>query len=728
MKSTHISLGEHPWSTTSFAGRLGLLVALFWCVCSCVLAQGGFANLGFEAPNLAGGYQYAPSGTTWSFVGAGITGNGNAFTSGNAGAPQGAQVAFIQGNPSSVSQTASLAGGQYTISFSAAQRGNYQYGTQVIQVQVDGALVGQYQPPGVAYTTYQTAPFSVATTGNHTIALIGAGSGSDFTAFVDDLRINAAQSAAPTTTTVVSSPNPANVGTTVTFTVTVNGTAPTGSVNFSDGGSSIAGCSAVALTGSGNSRTAACNTSSLSAATHTILASYSGDAANAGSSSSALSQVINAQLTSFANLGFETPNLAGGYEYAPSGATWSFVGAGITGNGNAFTSGNASAPQGAQVAFVQNAASSASQTASLAAGQYTVSFSAAQRGNYQSGTQIVQVQVDGALVGQYQPPGLAYTTYQTAPFTINTTGNHTISLIGAGSGSDFTAFVDDVRINAVQSAAPTTIALVSSANPANVGASVTFTATVTGAAPSGRVNFTDNGSSIASCGAVTLTGSGNSRTAICNAASLTAGTHNIVAAYAGDGANSASSSSGLSQVVDAAASTSRNVALATAGGVASASSIYSGQFPISAINNNERAGANWGTGGGWNDGTLDVYPDWVQIDFAGPYALDHVVIYTVQDNYGNPVEPDDMLTFSLYGITDFVVQAWDGSAWMPLSTVTGNRLVKRTVSFPPFTTNRIRISITSALASYSRITEVEAWTSSGNTGLSQTTSTLVSSL
>jgi hypothetical protein len=32
------------------------------------------------------------------------------------------------------------------------------------------------------------------------------------------------------------------------------------------------------------------------------------------------------------------------------------------------------------------------------------------------------------------------------------------------------------------------------------------------------------------------------------------------------------------------------------------------------------------------------------------------------------------------------------------------------VTFPTYTTDRIRINVTNALAAYSRITEVEAWT------------------
>jgi hypothetical protein len=44
-----------------------------------------------------------------------------------------------------------------------------------------------------------------------------------------------------------------------------------------------------------------------------------------------------------------------------------------------------------------------------------------------------------------------------------------------------------------------------------------------------------------------------------------------------------------------------------------------------------------------------------------------------------------------------------------LATVSGNNLVKRTVTFAAFTTDRIRVNVTGALNGYSRITEIEAW-------------------
>ncbi len=66
----------------------------------------------------------------------------------------------------------------------------------------------------------------------------------------------------------------------MTFTALVIGSAPTGNVAFTADGGSISGCSAVALAGSGNSRTAACTTSALAVGAHAIIASYAGNAGN----------------------------------------------------------------------------------------------------------------------------------------------------------------------------------------------------------------------------------------------------------------------------------------------------------------------------------------------------------------------------------------------------------------------------------------------------------------
>lgn len=155
-----------------------------------------------------------------------------------------------------------------------------------------------------------------------------------------------------------------------------------------------------------------------------------------------------------------------------------------------------------------------------------------------------------------------------------------------------------------------------------------------------------------------------------------------------------------------------NVALATNGGLAIASSSYNSGYAPSGANNGDRKGSSWGNGGGWNDATADTYPDWVQIDFAGSKVIDELDVFTVQDSYSDPLEPTLSMTFSSYGLIGYDIQYWDGFTWIPLpgGSVTGNNKVWRKFSFPALSTSKIRILTNAALADYSRITEVEAWT------------------
>ena len=100
----------------------------------------------------------------------------------------------------------------------------------------------------------------------------------------------------------------------------------------------------------------------------------------------------------------------------------------------------------------------------------------------------------------------------------------------------------------------------------------------------------------------------------------------------------------------------------------------------------------------------------VQINFSGNKTIDRVVVYSVQDNYFDGVDPTDSDTCSVYVLVDFTVQAWNGRDWVALATVADNDLCKRTVTFAPITTDQIRISVTVTGGwSWSRIAEVEAW-------------------
>lgn len=154
-----------------------------------------------------------------------------------------------------------------------------------------------------------------------------------------------------------------------------------------------------------------------------------------------------------------------------------------------------------------------------------------------------------------------------------------------------------------------------------------------------------------------------------------------------------------------------NVALASNGARAIASSTYGVAYPASAVIDGDRRAANWSAGGWWNDATANSYPDTLEVDFSGAQTISEIDFFTLQDNYTNPVEPTDSQTFTQYGVTAFDVQYFDGSNWqtVPGGVVTRNEQVKRRFTFAPVTTAKIRIVINGALADYSRVVEVEAY-------------------
>ena len=155
-----------------------------------------------------------------------------------------------------------------------------------------------------------------------------------------------------------------------------------------------------------------------------------------------------------------------------------------------------------------------------------------------------------------------------------------------------------------------------------------------------------------------------------------------------------------------------NVALATNGGIATASSTFNvSSYPIAAVNNGDRKGLKWGAGGGWNDATNNLYPDWVQITFNGQKSISEIDLFTLQDLYTTAQEPTALQMFTKYGVTNFDVQYWNGSGWITVSGggVTGNHFVWRKITFPVVTTDRIRVLVSASLGGYSRIVEIEAY-------------------
>ena len=291
--------------------------------------------------------------------------------------------------------------------------------------------------------------------------------------------------------------------------------------------------------------------------------------------------------------------------------------------------------------------------------------------------------------------------------TYSTAGTYTVGLTVTGPGGSNTRTV------------PNYITVTTAADTTPPTAPASLTATASG---SSSINLSWN----ASTDNVGVTGyriercMGSSCTSFAQIATRTGTTFGDTGLVAGagyryrvratDAAGNLGAYSAIATATTVASLSGTNFALTSNGGVASASSTASASYSVTGVNNGERAGAGWGTGGGgWNDATARTWPDWVQITFNGFKSIDRVVVYTLQDSYGSPVEPTDTTTFTQYGVRDFSVQGWTGSSWVTLATVTGNNLVKRTVTFTAFTTDRVRVAISAALWGHSRVTEIEAW-------------------
>lgn len=151
-----------------------------------------------------------------------------------------------------------------------------------------------------------------------------------------------------------------------------------------------------------------------------------------------------------------------------------------------------------------------------------------------------------------------------------------------------------------------------------------------------------------------------------------------------------------------------NVALASEGGVASASSTTAPWVPAYVNDGDPTTDVDRGV---WLDGTYNAFPDWIQIDFKGAKSINEIVVVTRQDDLKSTAKPPETLTFDLSGITDFDVQYWDGK-WItvPGGSVTGNNLVWRRFNFPKVKTDKIRLLINGSKdKAYSRIVELEAW-------------------
>ena len=353
----------------------------------------------------------------------------------------------------------------------------------------DGAtMLGTGTVNGSGVATFSTSGLAL---GSHSLIAVYGGDNN----YVGSTSFNFSQTIAKaaTTTMVTSSANPSVFGQNVTFSATVNPVAPgagipSGTVTFMDGASFL-GTSEV--NGSGVSNFGA---DSLTRGSHSITAIYSGDSNFTGSTSAALSQVVNKAST--------TTTLASSVNPTRYGQLVTFS---ATVNPVAPGTGT---PTGT-VTFMDGASTLGTGTLSTDT-----------------------------------PNGSDVATFSTSALIA---ASHGITAVYGGD-ANFTGSTSAVLTQTVNKAV-TTVALTSSPNPSTHGTTVTFTATISAVAPgagipSGMVVFKDGATTITG---VTVNAAG---VATLNYAGLAVGTHSITAFYSGDANFSGSVSAAVNQVVN----------------------------------------------------------------------------------------------------------------------------------------------------------------------------------
>jgi len=181
---------------------------------------------------------------------------------------------------------AALAAGTFSLSYS--QQLSASSSDSVNHAPYTFTLTSGSLPPGLTLSASGLLSGTPTVVGSYSFTVQAAGSGGAsgtqaYTLVVDKKA---------TTVTLAATPNPANPGVPVSLVATVVGDPPTGTVSFSDNGTTLP-CSPVALVAGTTSSTATCTTTFTATGAHPITASYSGDAGFASAVSSVLAVMVN---------------------------------------------------------------------------------------------------------------------------------------------------------------------------------------------------------------------------------------------------------------------------------------------------------------------------------------------------------------------------------------------------------------------------------------------------
>ncbi|MDW5593984.1 glycosyl hydrolase [Conexibacter stalactiti] len=109
--------------------------------------------------------------------------------------------------------------------------------------------------------------------------------------------------------------------------------------------------------------------------------------------------------------------------------------------------------------------------------------------------------------------------------------------------------------------------------------------------------------------------------------------------------------------------------------------------------------AAWSRGEAWNDGTAAAFPDTVTVAFDAPAPVSRVRVWTLD----TPQDPA-----AVFGVRDFDVQLEVDGRWRTVGQVRGNRAALAELTVPRVSAEGLRVVVSSAPESYSRLVELEA--------------------
>lgn len=421
-----------------------------------------------------------------------------------------------------------------------------------------------------------TKSVTFTTNGSHTLKAVYAGDTVNATSTSSNLVQSVKSASTIVLTSSLATPYQSQ---NVVLTATVTGASPTGQITFND---TTSGSTATwgPVTMSSGKATQTVNFTALGA--HTLTATYAGDAGNYTSTSSVLSETVNARYTTTTALSAATSTPQIGVPVVLSSTvTGSGTGAGVKPGGTVlFMDGSTTvcsvilnASQAASCSWTPTTQGARSVTA-------VYNGDAADLGSTSTVlTETVGINTSGTLtlsalanpvgagssanlvatIGGYAPTGTVQfkdgATNVGNPVTIvsgqaslgvstPSAGGHVYSAYYGGDVNN-TSRSGTVSVSVV--GANSTVTIGASASAATPSTAVTFTANVTGAAPTGSVTFRD--------GATLLHTSTLSGGVASWSQTFANGLHVVSAAYAGDNTNSPSASTSTLVQVSAAGTT-----------------------------------------------------------------------------------------------------------------------------------------------------------------------------